>query len=309
MRRLLAFALVLVMVPLGGCLKSKDHVTLNKDGSGTIVSTYEVDLTKARELLAAVAMLMGQGDPETIAKMKDEHLMNFEHPNWFRQTAAQVEGYEVRSATQRIVPVEAPAKEGEAKEGEAKADAARKRVTQIESTFASLAAAAQAQAFPIMSVELSRVEKSEKLPNGAWKLVVKDAVSGIDPAQTQGMDPSQMLPMFEPQLKNLTSSFRFTIPGKIIETNGTKDEDGCTASMSVDYNKMMEGKAVGLTIVFEAAEGAALTPFKHTPDLMALMPRLQQKPPVLEEPEKPVTTGDAPKDDAGKKDDAPKKDG
>lgn len=263
MRRFVAFALVFAVLPLAGCLKAKDHVTLNKDGSGTIVSSYEVDLTKARELLSAVAMLMGQGNPEDIAKMKDEHLMNFEHPNWFKKTAGEVEGYDVRSASQKIA------------EG--------KRNTSVEASFASLAAASQAKAFPIMSVDLSPVEKSEKLPNGGWKLVVKDAISGIDPAQTGGMDPSQMLPMFEPQMKKLSSTFKFTIPGKIVETNGAKDEDGCTASMTIDYNKMMEGKSVALTIIFTAEEGAKLKAFRYTPNLMELLPRIQGQPPVLEE--------------------------
>lgn len=298
MRRLVAFALVLAMLPLAGCLEAKDHVTLNKDGSGTIASSYEVNLTKARELMSALAMLMGQGDPSAIAKIKDEHLMNFEHPNWFKKTAGEVEGYSVKSATQKI--------------------ADGKRSTQVEATFANLAAAAAAKAFPIMSVNLSKVEKSEKLPNGAWKLVVKDALSGLDPAQTGGMDPSQMLPMFEPQLKKLSTTFKFTIPGTIVETNGAKDEDGCTASMAIDYNKMMEGKAVGLTIVFTAAEGAKLKPFTYTPNLMELVPRIQNQPPVLEEKKAPVTTpsgdGEAKPDptkdgEAPKKADEPKKDG
>ena len=277
MRRFVAFALVFAMAPLAGCLKAKDHITLNKDGSGTVVSTYEVDLGKARELLSAVAMLMGQGDPSEIAKRKDEHLMNFEHPAWFRKAAGEIEGYEVQSASQKI--------------------ADGKRNTSVEASFASLTAAAQAKAFPIMSVNLSKVEKSDKLPNGAWKLVVKDAISGLDPQQTGGMDASQMLPMFEPQMKKLSSTFKFTIPGKIVETNGTKDEDGRTAAMTIDYNKMMEGKSVALTIVFTAEEGTKLKPFTYTPNLMELLPRIQQNPPV--EKKKPVVTGEGGGAEAG----------
>lgn len=308
MRRFVAFALVATVLPLAGCLKAKDHITLNKDGSGTIVSSYEVDLTKARELLTALAMLMGQGDPEQIAKMKDEQLMNFEHPNWFREAAGRIEGYSVKTATQSIVKEE---------------DGGKKRRTTVEASFDTLAAAAAAKAFPIMSVNLSRVEKSEKLPDGAWKLVVKDALSGIDPAQTGGMDPSQMMPMFEPQLKSLASTFQFTIPGTIVETNGTKAEDGCTASMTIDYNKMMEGTSVALEIVFTAAEGAKLKPFAYTPNLMELLPRLQQQPPALAskteegggaegEGEGAEGEGDAKPDgeakpDAKKADDAPQK--
>ena len=265
MRRLVAFALALTVLPLAGCLKAKDHITLNKDGSGTIVSTYEVDLTKARELLASVAMLMGQGDPAAIEKMKDEELMNFEHPAWFRQAAGEVEGYEVKGATQTI------------EKGE---DGKKTRKTSVEATFATLAAASAAKAFPITSVTLSRIDPSEAMPKGAWKLVVKDAFSGLDPNQTGGMDPSQMMPMFEPQLKSLATSFAFTVPGKILETNGARGEDGRTATLGIDYNTMMEGKSVALTIVFEPEEGAKLTPFTYTPDLMALMPRLQNKPPV-----------------------------
>ena len=87
MRHATALAALLTVLLLAGCLKSKEGFVLNKDGSGSIESTYEVDMTKARELFSAASMLMGQGSPEDIAKIPDEELANFEHPNWYRDGA------------------------------------------------------------------------------------------------------------------------------------------------------------------------------------------------------------------------------
>jgi hypothetical protein len=344
MRLLPALALALLVVPFTGCLKSKDTFTLNKDGSGSIVSTYSVDMTKARELASAVAMFMGQGSPEEIAKTKDVELLNFEHPNWFKAAAAKVEGYSVTSATQSITAAEAKkdeakadeakadeAKKDEAKKDEAKKDEAKKddaaaevpktRSTRIEATFDSLAAAAQADAFAITAITLSKVAKSEKLPNGAWKLVVKDAFSGLDASQTGGMDPSQMLPMFEGQLKKgLAVTLCFTVPGKILETNGKKSEDGRTATTLITYDRVLEGKDLALNIVFEATDDMKLKPFSSSPDIMSLANRLMGKPPagMASKPKEgggaadDEETGGEKKADEGKdapaKDAAPKKD-
>ncbi len=307
MRRFIALAVLAAAIPFAGCLKSKDHVTLNKDGSGTIVSTYAVDMTKARELAAAASMLMGQGSPEEIAKMKDIELLNFEHPNWFKAAAAKTEGYSITSATQQIASKE-----------EGKKDAGTTRTTRVEATFTSLAAAAQADAFAITSVTLSKVEKTEKLPKGAWKLVVKDAFSGLDPSQTGGMDPTQMLPMFEGQLKKgLAITLAFTVPGTILSTNGTKADDGRTATMEITYDKVLEGKGLGLTIVFETADDIKLKPFASAPDVMRLAQRLMGKPPALKAAAKKDEGGGAEaggetpegKDAEGKDGDAKKADG
>lgn len=277
MRLVLAFAALLAALPFGGCLKSKDHFTLAKDGSGTISSSYTVDLTAARELLSAAAMLTGQGSPDAVAKLTEDKLMNFEHPGWFHAAAARVEGYRVTSASQSMTGAE----------GEP-----RQRVTSVETCFDSLDAASQADAFAITAITLSKVEPTEELPKGAWKLVLKDAFSGLDPSQTGGMDATSMLPMFEQQLKKkLSTTIAFTVPGKILETNGTKSEDGRTASTEITYDRILEGKSLALTIVFEAAEDVKLKPFTASPDLMKLMQRLQGTPPEVKK--------DEPKGEAG----------
>jgi hypothetical protein len=259
MRRLpLAFLLALLVLPLSGCVESTDTVTLKKDGSGTVVSVYETDLAKYRELQMTLAAL-GLANAEQVEKAKDEELFNMEHPAWARTFAAKAKGYTITKASQTIKD--------------------KKRSTTIEGAFTSLEEAARGGAFAVFNVELSEVEKSETVPNGAWKFVISTPLAGNADA-TGGMDMQQLLPSFEAQLNTLKTSFVLNLPSKILETNGKKEENGTSVSWTYTFDDLMDTEAdATMTVVFEAGEDVQLKAFKYETDVNALLQRASQMPP------------------------------
>ncbi len=284
----------LLALPLTGCLKSKDAITLNKDGSGTIVSSYVVELGKLRELMQMYAMMQGQ-DPEQVADIDNADLPNGAAPAWFKAGAAKTKGYAITDAVEEIEE--------------------NRRTTTVSATFTSLEAAARGGAFFASTVTLSRVEKSKKAPDGAWKLTVRNALSGGGQADAMGgMDPATALPMVEGQLGKLSIKLSMTVPTKILDHNGVKAETKNEVSWSVDYDKIVEGKDVTMSIVFEAAKDLKLKPFTYAPDMMALARRAMNKPPKPkakkgEEKKKaePTKTSDEKKPEPKKDEKAPEK--
>lgn len=291
MRRIsLVLVLALLVSPLVGCAETSDVLVVKKDGSGTLASSYVTDLEKFRELLVTIATLFGNASPEDIQKLPEADLTNVEHPYWLKESAKKVEGYEITKADQKIED--------------------HKRTTTVDSKFTSLEEAARGGAFAMLNVTLSAVEKSEKLPNGAWKLSLTNPAAGNADA-TGGMDMKQMLPMFEGQLKGMRNSFKITLPTKILETNGKKSNEDLCVEWSFDFDDMMDAdEDSSMNVVFAADEGLKLKEFTHSADMQALMMRSQQKPPA--EKKQPVTTGggekpaDGSKPTPGDEKDAPK---
>ncbi len=302
MRRLFVLALAaLLALPLIGCNKSKDVITIKEDGSGTIVSSYVIQLDKMRELMGMYDSFQGK-DPAESANLKPEDVPNAVSPIWFKKAAAKAKGYEITSAKESVEK--------------------DLRTTTIEAKFTTLEAAAKGGAFFSSAVTLSRVEKSEKAPKGAWKLTLKNSLSGADPQAMGGMDPTTVLTMVQEQVKTLDIKVVLTLPTKILEHNGVKAEDKNEISWNVTYDKILEGsKDLSMSVVFEASDKLKLKPFTHAPDAQMLTKRAMQKPPMPKKVEakkddtkkgppdaKPGTNPEeVPKSDAPKAD-APKSD-
>ncbi len=262
-------ALVLAFCALltTGCLTHKDHVTLKADGSGTFVAVYMVDMAKGKELInTAMTLFGGGGGGGEMPSAEEMALVNPYAPVWFREAGKGVDGYSVTGATE--VATETT------------------RANVMSASFTSLEAAAKGGAFFAASVTLSKVDKSERLPNGAWKLVFREALAGGGEA-LGGMDPAQMLPMFEAQLSGFSVKRAVTLPCAILETNGKASADKMTVEWTVNYDKILEGKDLEMTVVFEAKEEVKLKPFKFSPDIMALVPRFTQPPPGAKAEAKP----------------------
>lgn len=252
--RVLRLASLLLPLAVCGCLEVKDQVKIAADGSGTIRQSFAVDVAKADELVQLLKEILSTPDvptPDPIA------------PAWIRKAAEGVEGY-----TLEKVDVQTTEKE--------------KRTT-VEGKFTSLEAAAKAGAFFSSRVTLEKTEA------GPWKLTLHDGPpKGSSGGAPGGMDFATILTMVEDQVKGLSLTRTFTLPSKVLETNGTKSEDGLSVSATVDYKKLSEGKDIELTIVFEAAEGLKLTPFKFSPSMDMIMRRAMEAPPSeTEKGEKP----------------------
>ena len=96
-----AAIVALLVLPLSGCLQSKDAIVINKDGSGTITSSYVTELQHLRDLMGMYAMMQGE-DPEAIAKIGDADLPNAAAPAWFHAGAAKAKGYKITAAQESI---------------------------------------------------------------------------------------------------------------------------------------------------------------------------------------------------------------
>ena len=64
----------------------------------------------------------------------------------------------------------------------------------------------------------------------------------------------------EPFLKSLEYDRKLTLPGTIVETNGTKGEDGSTVSWKLTFDDIKNGKVEPQTVTFKG-EGLELKPF------------------------------------------------
>ena len=71
---------------------------------------------------------------------------------------------------------------------------------------------------------------------------------------------AMMMPMLEKYLAGLEYSRTLKLPGTIVETNGTKSEDGSTVSWKLTFDDIKSGKAEPQTVTFKG-EGLDLKPF------------------------------------------------
>ncbi len=290
--RLLA---VLLMVPvlflgLGGCLEVKEAVVLKADGSGVLTGVYTGDLKKLKELIDMVKMLYPQ---QAGAEPRPDVLPNPFDRSWFEQSAKPVKGVSVTHGTT------------EESDGI--------RMSTIRTTFTSLQAAARGGAFFASTVKLEPY-KGKRVPGPrsdpkapvttggdekaggeaegtdddavdrpkAWKLTLTEAYLRT----MGGMEPKQVLPAFEAQLSTAQISRTFTLPAKVIETNGTLADDGRTVTWSVNYKKIIAGDDITMVVVFENTAEMKLEAFSHDPDVLTLMPRFTEPPPSARKPAK-----------------------
>ena len=259
MRTIRLLALAALGLGLTACLDVKDEMRIAADGSGTLKTTYVVDLKQGAALMEMVKMFF----PTDEAGAAPNAVPDVVAPGWLREAARGVEGYTLEKA-----------------DSVTKDD---KRTTTVQAKFTSLAAAAKAEAFLMSTVAL------EKTPAGAWKLSFKAGLpTDMGGGGGGGMPPmsaKDILEMLEEQLSGMRVEESITVPTKILETNGTKSEDGKTVTFVVDFAKLKEGKDIELTVTFEAAEGLKLEPFRHRPSFESLARRIME--PVPGDPVQP----------------------
>ena len=247
MRTILPALALLALLPcLPACLQSSDAVTLEADGTGTIKSTYVIDLKKSRELVDTASLFM----PDLVGE--DALKVNPTAPNWFRKFAGQVEGYTISKAN-------------EVTQGDV-------RTSTIEATFTSLAAAAKGGAFFSSKVRLDQDEEKR------WVLTFKDSLADAE-GIAEGIDLKAILPGFEAQLGTLKIVRTITLPTQIVESNGKIAEDGRTVEFTVDFARIIDGSDLEMRVVFAAAEGMDLQAFSHTPNTDILIERFSTEAP------------------------------
>lgn len=225
---------------LAGCIKSNDAVAVKADGSGSFTSTIVIDMKAMKGIADAMGGAFGKepGAPEEkpedpLEKLKEE---------W-----KHIEGLEIVKAT------------SEEKDG--------KVTMSVEAKFKTLEAYARAT-----SMEMNG--KLEKKDDGSYVLSFADdkddkkegegAEGGEAGADMGAAMAAAMMPMLEGFMKGLEMTRKLTLPGKIVETNGTKSEDGSTVTWTVKWDDIKKTQKTPKQTVTFRGDNLSLKPFAVT---------------------------------------------
>ena len=242
---------LLCMLPLSGCMESKETIRVEKDGSGRYVQRVSIDPKARDELLKRLAQLHGaEEDPKSLP-FADPFA-----PGWVRARAEKAEGFTLEKVERTV---------GE--DG--------LLITEVVARFDQLAEAARGGAFFTASVNLDRAGK------GRWRLVVSDVWA--EPLQAEdgelsGRPAKAFVEAIQASLVGYRVERRFVLPGKILETNGVVEEDGRSVSFVVDHAKILAAKDLVLEVLFEADEEATFLGVSYDPDPDDLMDRALEAP-------------------------------
>jgi hypothetical protein len=252
--RALLLSLALLLFP--GCLRLRETIVLEADGSGSFRVEHEFDAGALRALLSRARAALGLG-PESTAALDPK--VNPAAPEWIRAEAK-------RAKDVTLGPVETkPLADGRLQ-------------TVAEARFPSLEQAAAAGAFLGADVAL------ERAPKDGWRLVVRDPWTALGPGSSVifgGLDATFVKERFGEDLKALSRSLRITFPGPIRLTNARVAEDGRTITWSAPADA---SPPAALVVEFTLPPDTAWGTFRRRPDLAALTRRC-----LLPPPEPPAT--------------------
>jgi hypothetical protein len=255
-----------------GCVKSDSKAKVEKDGSGSLTQTLVVDLEKMKQIAEMFKGMTGgaeapggmgdapKAEPDTMISLDD-----------LKASIASVPGLKLVDAKQ-----------------ETPADGKSVKMN-LEVAFSDLSLLTKANLMP--AAELA------KNADGSWTLSYDASFNsemggkpdgkapeghpaGPDAA---GFDPSAMLGMFEPIVGDMSIAVTLNLPGTVVETNGTKGDDGAV-SWKLGFKDLMGGKA-SMKVTFKG-DDLALQPFKVKADPSKMMEHAGKHHP---------TTPDAPK--------------
>ena len=236
---------------MGGCLDSKETIRVEKDGSGRFVQRVSIDPRARDELLRRLARLHGAEQDREDLPFADPF-----SPAWIRARAERAPGYVLEKVERSV---------GE--DG--------RLTTQVVARFEQLAEAARGGAFFTASVRLDRAGKRR------WRLVVSDAWAAplLDPeGELSGRPARALVEAIREPLAGYRVERTFVLPGTVVETNGTRGEDGRSVSFVVDLAQIVAAGKLVLEVVFEVEEDASFLGVNHTPDPEDLMVRALEAP-------------------------------
>lgn len=254
--RVAAALAVAATFALTGCIKSDSKTTLNKDGSGVVTQRMEMDLSQLKALADLASSFGGApgGEPGMDGgAMADPSAMDMTAEfRKMEEKLKKVEGLTVKDF------------KSEQKDG--------KFITAFTAEFKDWQLLGQAEVFT-GSAELV------KNADGSYTFTMDPSAGqmggggggaggGAGAPGEPAMDPAMIAPMLEPYLGSMELASSLTVPGTIVETNGTKSEDGSTVSWKIGFKDMFGGaKGAGIAKVTFKGEGLELKPFKHVPNV------------------------------------------
>jgi hypothetical protein len=255
------------------CMKQESKTTVLKDGSGTIVYTMTNDLVAWGKLRAQLAPFIGgssasgsdpAADAEPLVDVDDFTHLKVEGIKWTK-------------------PPEQTVKDG-------------KQTIRLEAAFSDWSLLGKAN-LVFGSASLAKNE------DGTWTWTLAspfdfasflsgssspEGASGLSPEMLQMIQAA--IPLFQEYLGGLEVAQTLTLPGTIVETNGTKSEDGTTVSWKIGFKDVVAGKTT-MKVTFKG-EGLELKPFQTKPDPRRLIDKLTKPRPKAPPTVTPSTPGE-----------------
>ena len=246
MRALWILLLISLLALVPACLKASSRTVLKKDGSGTYVQVSTLEMERAE---AYQKMLLAKA--RSLAIPDDEQEENPYASLDAKACARELKDRRgIKSATG-----------GESSDG-----AKKTRTYDLRVEFESLKAFYEAGVIEDMTVKLERAKDGK-----SWTLTTRHIFDGNDNVPQEGTAADQrmklreaLLKALEPYWSTLTIKSRLTLPTKVLETNGTKAEDGRTVSWRVEFKQLADPKNLMQTVTFEHVEGLKLEAFELT---------------------------------------------
>lgn len=249
-----------------GCIKSDDKTTLAKDGSGSVDVTITIDMSKIKEMKDMFGAMMPPSTPPPA--MEGEPAMAEPAAPKEDDLSSQFSREEVEKDLKKYEGLELKDYSNETKDG--------KQVVHMVIAFKSWENLCKSGATGNKAITLTKGE------DGNYTIVF-DAMGGQGPgadakggAEAGGADAGAMmegmLPMLEGFMGGLEFKSAITLPGAIVETNGTKSEDGLSVAWSMAWkdiaasikDKKKDGTLMKVTF---KGEGVDIKPFSFKPDM------------------------------------------
>lgn len=235
--RLATLAVAGCLLTLPACMKVGETLNLAKDGTGTVSMKVVADLGKMNEIMEMFKGMMG-GEEGGDNEMKKE----FEEKTSVEDLKKKLEGkkgVELVSAT----PI----------------DDAEKKLKGMDAKikFATLEDFYRAGLEENVDVQL------EDLGGGTWKLTRRMLMQGMGEGEEMPEEAKAQMEMvkgmLEPYMGEMEMSMTLTVPGTIVETNGTKGENG-TITWKLGFEGLLDPKNHKQFVTFKG-EGLTLKPF------------------------------------------------
>ena len=236
----LLFALCLFLLP--ACMQTKETVTIDENGKGTLTLDTVVDkqMTEAMvEMLRGMGMAEGMGGADPTAQLDPERI---------RKGLEGKEGIEVKSATRTEDPETG------------------KITMRVVIAFDTLEALYTSGAVMGVSAKL------EKLDDGNYRFtrsLFAEQLPKEGDVESQQMFEG-ILMMMQPYLEGMSFEAEFTMPTPILETSGQKIDEK-RVRWSIGYGDLVKPSARTQTVVFsgegldwEAFESKAANPLARS---------------------------------------------
>jgi hypothetical protein len=209
-------------IALTGCIKTDAKTTLNKDGSGVVTSRMEMDLTQLKALTDLMGSFGGApgGEPGMDGGAPADPAMDpLGELKKMEEKLKKIEGLTIKDYS-------AAEKDG-------------KYVTAFTAEFKDWSLLGKADVF-MGGAEL--VKNADGSYTFTMDPMAGQGGGGGGGGGEMGMDPAMLAPMLEPYLGSMEIQSSLTVPGTIVETNGTKSEDGSTVTWKIGFKDIFSGQ-------------------------------------------------------------------